>query len=270
MKFEQVERKVVNPPAAHNVARLLDTQSEIKTTENIAKFAVSIPAFNYLPGLAVIRDRVSLGLELETAVKTVQKTGAPAGRAQNEALVRAFYKYDETRGYSGLRVLDSYKGQFKISREIAVPTQPTFTILEKSKQVPVVLCGWKNFSLQTEQIRAWLSMLESGLFSFADYRTSPWEVVILSEHQSLAGSLRKPTVIGPDHYQLFTTNDLRELAAMYARAQKAAMPLARALWQQREEARVERLRELETGERIQQDDETQIEMFARSKSGDDC
>ena len=59
MKFEQVERKVKNPPAAQNVARLLDPQSEIKTTENIAKFAVSIPAFNYLPGQTVIRDRGS-------------------------------------------------------------------------------------------------------------------------------------------------------------------------------------------------------------------
>lgn len=46
MKFEHVEKKVANPPAAHNVARLLDPTCETRTIENIARFAVSIPAFN--------------------------------------------------------------------------------------------------------------------------------------------------------------------------------------------------------------------------------
>lgn len=267
MKFEQVERKVINPPAAQNVARLLDPQSEIKTTENIAKFAVSIPAFNYLPGQAVIRDRVALGLDLSTAVATVQRVGAPAGRTHNEAFVRAFYQYDEMRRYTAGRILDSYKGQFKISREIAVPTHPTFTLLENAKQVPVVVCGWKSFGLEPDQIRAWLSMLESGLFSFADYSASPWEVVILAERDTGVGPIRKPTVIKAGDYQLFSAADLRELAAMYARAQKAAMPLARALWEKREEARKERQRDDVHRDPAHQSEDQQIEMFAETKPG---
>ena len=267
MKFEQVERKVKNPPAAQNVARLLDPQSEIKTTENIAKFAVSIPAFNYLPGQTVIRDRVALGLELATAVATVQKAGAPAGRLHNETFVRAFYQYDGTRRYSASRMLDSYKGQFKISREIAVPTHPTFTILENAKQIPVVICGWKSFGLEPDQVRAWLSMLESGLFSFADYSGSPWEVVILSERETGTGLMRMPTVIKAGDYQLFSAADLRELAAMYARALKAAMPLARALWEKREEARKDRQGDDTRRDSPHQSEDRQIEMFADTKRG---
>lgn len=240
MKFEQVEKKVERPPAAHNVARLLDPESESQTIVNIAKFAVSIPAFNYLGAQTVIRDRVALGLGLETAVRTVRKAGAPAGREQNEALVRGFFSYDDMRKYSDARLVESYQGQFKISRDISVPTSPTFTILEKGKQIPVVLCGWKTFNLRRDQIRAWLSMLESGLFSFADYRTSPWEVLLFPEQDTAEGLVRCPRVIRPGEYNLLNASELRDLAAMYARAQKEAMPLAREIWEKREVARKER------------------------------
>lgn len=243
MKFEQVERKVMRPPAAHNVARLLDPTSELKTTENIARFAVSIPAFNYRPAEVVIRDRVALSLNLETALKTVRGKGSPAGRPQNEALVKAFFKHDETRKYSEARHIESYRGQFKLSRDISVPTAPTFTILEGGRQVPVVLCGWKSFSLRRSQVQAWLSMLESGLFSFADYMDSPWEVVIFPENEYSDVSERLPRTIRRGDYSLLPAGDLADLAAMYARAQKDAMPLAREIWEKREKVRREKAEE---------------------------
>jgi hypothetical protein len=240
MKFEQVEKKIQNPPAAHNVARLLDPDSEIKTTLNIARFAVSIPSFNYLVADAMIKDRVALKLELETAVAATRTKGAPSGRNQNESLVRAFFAYDELRGYSNARVVDPYKGSFRISRSITVPTPPTFVILENGKQVPVVICGWKNFSLKREQIRVWVSMLDSGLFSFADYLDAPWEIALFPEQDTSDGCTRFPKIIRPGDYALMRPSDLSELSAMYARAQKAAMPIAREMWEKRERVRKEK------------------------------
>jgi hypothetical protein len=240
MTFDRIERKIERPPAAHNVAGLLDPSCEIKTTHNIARFAVSIPAFNYVSGMTVCKDRVALGINLETGLTAVEHSGSPAGRAQNASLVRAFFEYDKQRGYSKLRVIDGYEGHFKISRKIWVPTVPTFTVLEHGKQVPVVVCGWKKFSLRKDQIRAWLTMLDSGLFSYADYRKSPWEVLILPESQDEGE--RSAVRIRPGEYELFSERDMRELAAMYARAQIAAMPLAREIWERREEKRRERER----------------------------
>ncbi len=240
MKFEQVEKKIQNPPAAHNVARLLDPESETKTTLNIARFAVSIPSFNYLVADAMIKDRVSLKLELDTAVAATRTKGSPAGRDQNEALVRAFFAYDEVRGYSEARVVDPYKGSFRISRSIKVPTSSTFVILEHGKQVPVVICGWKSFSLNREQIRVWVSMLDSGLFSFADYLDAPWEIVLFPEQDTSEGGIRFPKIIRPGDYAVMRPSDLAELSAMYARAQKAAMPIAREMWEKRERARKEK------------------------------
>jgi hypothetical protein len=83
-------------------------------------------------------------------------------------------------------------------------------------------------------------MLDSGLFSFADYRTSPWEVVLFPEHDTPDGLVRCPRVIRSGEYNLLSERDLRELAAMYARAQKEAMPLAREIWEKREKVRIER------------------------------
>ena len=110
-------------------------------------------------------------------------------------------------------------------------------------------------------------MLESGLFSFADYSGSPWEVVILSERETGTGLMRMPTVIKAGDYQLFSAADLRELAAMYARAQKAAMPLARALWEKREEARKDRQGDDTRRDSPHQSEDRQIEMFADTKRG---
>ncbi|MBV1690108.1 hypothetical protein KRR38_21085 [Novosphingobium sp. G106] len=244
MSFDRIEKKIVRPPAAHNVARLLDPESELKTTDNIARFALSIPAFNYVSALKVCFDRVALGIDIETAVNAVRQSGAPSGRIQNEQLVRAFFKHDEMRKYSNLKVLDSYRGQFMISRDISVPTVPTFTVFESGRQVPVVICGWKSFNLRRDQIRAWLSMLESGLFSFADYRGSPWEILLLPDAGDVAKPAREARVIRSGEYNLFSEAELRELAAMYARAQKAAMPIARELWHQREQRRREKERDL--------------------------
>lgn len=240
MTFEQVEKKIQNPPAAHNVARLLDPDCEIKTTLNIARFAVSIPSFNYRVADAMIKDRVSLKLELETAVAATRTKGAPSGRGQNEALVRAFFAYDEVRRYSDSRVVDPYQGSFRISRSITVPTPPTFVILEHGKQVPIVICGWKSFSLKREQIRVWVSMLDSGLFSFADYLDCPWEIAMFPEQDTSDGGVRFPKIIRPGDYAPLRPTDLAELSAMYARAQKAAMPIAREMWEKRERVRKEK------------------------------
>lgn len=84
-------------------------------------------------------------------------------------------------------------------------------------------------------------MLDSGLFSFAHYRHSPWEVVVLPEEDPEVGRVAR--VIRPGDYDLYSEAEMRDLAAMYARAQIAAMPIARELWNQAEQRRKERLRD---------------------------
>jgi len=239
MSFESVEKKIMRPPAAHNFARLIDPSCEMKTTQKIAEFSVGIPPFNYIPAISMCKDRVKLKIDRKNALYAVRSNGAPKGREQNASLVNAFFDYDETRGYSDLRVLDDYEGQYRISREIFVPTRPTFTILENGKQVPVIICGWQKINLTREQMRIWITILDSGLFSYADYRNSPWEIITFPEINNIE-KFRSPMVIRSGDYSLLSEREMRELSGMYSRAQQAAMPIARELWERRQERRREK------------------------------
>lgn len=236
MTFDRIKRKILTPPGAQNLVRLIELDDEVKTISKIADFALAIPPFNYVPAVKMCKDRVALNLSLSTALAAVAKAGAPEGRQYNADLVEAFYRYEEVRRYSDGLVVENYNGQYRISREILVPTNPTFTVVENGKQVPVILCGWKDFSLTRSQLRMWMTMLESGLFSFGDYRHSPAEVILFPECDAdeQGGKVRLPQVIRRGEIELFNESDMREIAAMYARAQTAAMPIAEAKWLERE------------------------------------
>jgi hypothetical protein len=240
MKFSSIKKKIQTPPAAQNLVRLIDINDELKTTMNVANFALSIPSFNYLSGTKMCIDRVRMRLDEDTALAAVERSGAPAGRSHNSDFVKAFFEYDRTRGYSDQRHIDSYHGQYRVSRDINVPTVPTFTIIENGKQVPVVLCGWKDLRLEESQLKMWITMLESGLFSYGDYRHSPSEVLIFPEDEKL---MRQPLLIERGDIECFSDTEMREIVAMYARAQEAAMPIAEAKWYDREQVRKQKERE---------------------------
>jgi hypothetical protein len=238
--FEAVAKKISRPPGAQNCARLNVIGDEAATTNLIAKFAVAIPPFNYIPGMTQCRTHVQLGLELETAKNAVLRSGSPAGRDQNAAFVEAFFQHDKIRGYSRCRSVESFNGEFRLSRDIRVPTKPTFTILENGNLVPVSLCGWKSLPLDRSQIRFWMTMLEEGLYSHTDYKRSPAEVAFFLEEPSDTGPIRSPHIIRRGDYSLFSPSEMREQAELYVRAQTAALPIAKAIWEDRQRRRKER------------------------------
>jgi hypothetical protein len=244
MTFESIKRKIKNPPAAQNLVRLIEIDDEAKTTRNIANFALSIPSFNYIPGTKMCVEKVRMNLDLATALIAVSNVGAPAGRAHNADFVRAFYEYDIARRYSSLKSVENYQGMYRISRDINVPTTPTFTVIDEGKQIPVVVCGWKDLPLDRSKLKMWMTMLESGLFSFGDYRHSPAEIRIFPEVEMSDGSwVRKPYILNRGDIECFTELQMRDIVAMYARAQAAAMPMAEAKWNERNELRKQKERD---------------------------
>lgn len=241
MKFEQIRRKIEHPPAAQNFARLNEPGDVPKTALLIVEFALGIPSFNYMPGTTACCDKVKLQLDLATALKSVRSCGAPAGREHNAEFVKAFYAHDEERGYSNSKVIDSYDGRYLISRSVHVPTRPTFTLFENGNQVPIILCGWKEFKLTRDQIRLWMTLLESGLFSYADYKLSPAEVVIFPSMEIESKIFaRRPLIIRRGDYELFSEQRMREFAAQYVEAQEMALPIAAERWNERERKRQEK------------------------------
>lgn len=236
--FDSIKRKVMRPPSAQNWTRLNAFGDLEKTTSLIANFAVGIPAFNYIPGVGACRHKVELDLDLDTAIKSVRRSGAPAGRDSNESLVRAFYKYDTQRRYGAGGFAESFdEGAFRISRDVRVPTKPTFTVLQNGLLCPVLLCGWQEFPFDMAHTRLFMTVLELGLFSFADYRRSPAEVVLFPMEGLGGERRRRPMIIRRGDYELLSEKQLREQSELYVEAQSAALPIAEQAWHQREEKR---------------------------------
>src|SRR5712671_4573513 len=90
----KVLRKLDRPPTGPNWVRFI-YDDPIRTAKAILAFANGQPRFNYQPGYHAIKDRIELGISLETALLMVCRKGAPAGREQNRELVKAFFEYDE-------------------------------------------------------------------------------------------------------------------------------------------------------------------------------
>lgn len=237
MKFEDVIRKIDRPPAAQNFSRLNEPGDVAKTADRIVSFALGMPAFNYEPSMKACRDKVQFNLAEETALLSVRRSGAPAGRESNASFVEAFYAYDDERGYSKAKLAPSYDGSYRISRSVRVPTRPSFTIYENGRHVPIILCGWKALSLSHEQMRLWLTLLESGLFSYGDYRHSPAEILIFPEQKIGKFSSRTPLRIGRGDYDLFSNSEMNEIASAFIAAQELAAPIAKAKWDERESKR---------------------------------
>lgn len=252
--FDQIKRKVTRPPSAQNWVRLNAFGDLAKTTKLIANFALSIPAFNYVAGVGACKHKVELGLDLDTAIKSVRGAGAPAGRESNESLVRAFYRYDESRRYGADGWAESFDdGAFRVSRQVRVPTQPSFTERKSGLLIPISVCGWQEIPFENIQLRLFMTVLEIGLYSYADYRKSPAEVVMFPMTGVGADRQREALIIRRGDYAIMSERQLREQSELYVQAQADALPIVEQTWRDREVKR----------ERERQQENSQLTLIAR-------
>jgi hypothetical protein len=92
--YAKIIAKLDRPPSGPNWVRFIGADAP-STTKAIVSFAKGIPPFTYQTGYAAIKDRIQLGIDLATAIEIVKRGGAPAGKGQNEELVRAFFAHDD-------------------------------------------------------------------------------------------------------------------------------------------------------------------------------
>ena len=238
MTFEQIARKVKRPPSAQNWVRLNALGDLVKTTNLIVRFSLAIPPFNYVPAVGACKHKVCLGLDLDTAVKSVLRSGAPEGRSSNESLVRAFYEYDVARRYGSEGAVESFEdGAYRVSRDVRVPTRPSFTVRSSGLLVPITLLGWKDIPFDASELRLFMTLLEAGLYSYADYRKSPGEVIAFPATDASSGRNRQSLLLRRGDFDPFPAGMLRDQSALYVEAQAAALPIAEQLWHEREEKR---------------------------------
>ena len=224
MKSTEVEKlikKLDRPPAGANWVRLVG-DNELSTAKSILSFLRGSPRFSYIPASKVIRDRIELGIDRESAAKAGCKTGNPLGRSSNLELVNAFYDYDQIRGYSSSNTIAFDTEYFQISRDISVPIKPLSIIRENGKFVPIFLIGWTENLLSIEQRRLLMTIIEDAFLSLTDFQSSPAEVLFFPKVETLNGKQRITEVWKRGDYDLLSDAQLADRVDLFMKARELA------------------------------------------------
>jgi hypothetical protein len=225
-KLLTILRKLDFPPSGPNWVRFI-SDDVARTAKAILKFAKGQPPFTYQPAYRGIKDRIELGVDLETAIKVATTKGAPAGRVQNRQLVEAFFEYDWTRKYSASNPIGFDTEYFRVSRDVLVPIAPISIIREKGKFVPIFVCGWTTNPLMPLQRRLLMTMYEDAFFSLTDYQSSPAEVLFFpkaerNEDYVEGQNLRDAEVWSRGEYELLAKAELNQCLEIFVLARDMA------------------------------------------------
>lgn len=214
--------KLDKPPYAHNWVRYIYPEIG-KTTRALVGFARGMPTTSYSAASPIIRDRVLMGLDRETAMTAARTTGRQNSREIVAEYVGAFFDYDETRRYYGKPCFDEIVEPFRAGKGILVPVKPLVTIVESGKLVPIFSVGWASMPLNLWQRRLLATVMEDAVFSLTDFRNSPGEFLCFPRRECEDGdTVREPLVWKRGDFDLLSKDELRDCLEMYLSALDAA------------------------------------------------
>ncbi|WP_271896077.1 hypothetical protein [Candidatus Phyllobacterium onerii] len=224
MDYFKLLAKLDRPPSAPNWVRFVHDDVG-KTTKSIVSFVKGAPRFTYSPAYAAIRDRIQLGIDLDTAVTVAGRSGAPAGKIQNEELVRTFFNHDQERSYAAFNAVEFGKEWFRVSRDLIVPVSPLSVIRERGRFVPIFVCGWTELKLTELQRRLLVSVCEDAFLSLTDYQNSPAEFLFFPKTDNGTDVGRCAEVWNRGDYRLLSQSELNEAVDIFLQSREAARQL---------------------------------------------
>ncbi|MDI7773963.1 hypothetical protein [Asticcacaulis sp. EMRT-3] len=220
--YNKLLAKLDRPPSGHNWSRFVHDGDVTRTTKEIVAFVKGVPKITYVTGSSAIRDRIQFGIDLETAINVTRRGGAPAGRIQNENLVRAFFEYDAIRRYTSCSYIEAEREWFRVSREVSVPVSPLAVVREKGQFVPVFLCGWSELKLTHFQRRLLVTIYEDAFLSLTDFQSSPAEFLFFPNLLEAGKKKRVAEVWQRGDYQLLTGAELNRAIEVFLDARELA------------------------------------------------
>jgi hypothetical protein len=209
--------KIERPPYAHNWVRY-NYQDLLLTIKAIVRFIEGAPQITYAAGMPIIRDRIALKLDRETALKAAATKGHEKSQPYVTEFVKAFFDHDEVRHYSGLPSYDQYVAPFQISRDIKIPVKPLIVIAENGVLKPIFVVGWATMPLTLFQRRLLMTLLEDAVFSLSDFQNSPGEFVSFPHLSGSNSGQRTPLVWTRGDYSLLSASQMKEQVEIYLQA----------------------------------------------------
>lgn len=232
--------KLDRPPSGPNWVRFVH-DDVARTTKSIVSFVKGSPRFTYSSGYVAIKDRIQLGITLDTALAVATRSGAPAGRKQNEDLVKSFFEHDEERRYVAHNFVEFDKEWFRVSRDVAVPVSPLCVIREQAQFVPLFVCGWSELNLSDFQRRLLVTICEDAFLSLTDYQNSPAEFLFFPKTDDGNELKRTAEVWKRGDYNLLADQDLNGAVEVFLHSRETARQI---LLREMEEDAERRRREL--------------------------
>lgn len=221
INYSKLLAKLDRPPSGPNWVRFVHNDIP-QTTKSILSFVKGTPHFTYSPAYTAIRDRIQLGINLETAIKVAQRSGAPAGRKQNEELIKSFFSHADNRQYAANSSIGFEKEWFLVSREVKVPVSPLSIIREKGQFVPLFVCGWSKINLTNFQRRLLVTIYEDAFLSLTDYQTSPAEFMFFPKNIDSEEEIRCAEIWQRGDYELLSYSSLNEAVNIFLAAREIA------------------------------------------------
>lgn len=219
-----LSKKIDRPPYVHNWVRY-NHSDELKTTKSIVGFIQSVPQVTYGAGQPIIRDRIALKLDRNTAMTAALNRGHIKSRRHVAEYVSAFYDFDETRNYSGLPSYDQYVAPYIVNREIRIPVKPLIVISEDGMLKPIFVVGWASMPLTRFQQRLLMTVLEDAVFSLTDFQHSNAEFVCFPREDDSNSGNRRPLIWQRGDFDLLSGAEMKEQLEIYLRALSAAKAL---------------------------------------------
>lgn len=220
--YRKLLAKLDKPPSGHNWSRFVHDGDVARTTKEIVAFVKGVPNITYVTGSAAIKDRIQCGIDLETAVNVTRRSGAPAGRIQNENLVRAFFEHDALRRYPTCSYIETEREWFRVSRDINVPVSPLTVVRERGVFIPLFVCGWSEIKLTHFQRRLLVTVYEDAFLSLTDFQSSPAEFLFFPNVIEDGKKKRAAEVWQRGDYQLLTDVEINRAIEVFLDAREAA------------------------------------------------
>lgn len=232
-------KKIDRPPSVHNWVRY-NYSDEVTTAKAIVSFVTGAPQITYAAGGPIIRDRIVLKVDRETALIAASTRGHIKSRPHVASYVNAFLDYDEIRNYSGSPSFDQDVAAYQVSRDIRVPAKPLVVISEGGILKPIFMVGWATMPLTLHQRRLLMTVLEDAVFSLTDFQSSPGEFVSFPKGDN--SSARSPEVWKRGDFDLLSSAEMKEQLEIYL----LALARARIILAEREAGEEKKESEVET------------------------
>jgi hypothetical protein len=223
--LEDYLKKLDRHPSAANFVRLVDEHVQM-TAKNIFKFVLAAIPFQYHWAYIAIKSIIEDHISIETGRKIIDTKCPDNCLAINLAVFDSFVRYEESRRFSTLNVLDHDPGYYRISKEILIPVKPLTVVSENGKFTSVFACGWSDLKCLTQLRRRMLQTItEDAFLSLTDFADGPAEYLFFpkSEVKSETNSgKRLHQVWHRGEYELLSKAAMSELADTYLKGRELA------------------------------------------------